>query len=264
MATDIAGSVTPEYTAAIPVSDDGEALTHAGLVQLALPLANRIEYVRQLSGAVSTPDSLVMNFDSADSVLDLYEATSTELTMRSGFSFTKADTGANTYQALAPNLTFATIASGSSNNRGTLEEATYNVRPTDVEYMYFSFSCTNWANAKFNFGIADDTTDLLFGVAGVYWRWTGSGNFEVHNRASSSTTVEGSIAAPANNDAVLLGFRRSGSSIVASFNLTDVATFTPLSSGPGQPCAMFGCSSTSSAIYRLRRYRRSFDYTPFD
>lgn len=45
MATDISSSVTAEYTAAIPVLDDGEALDFAAVVQFTLPLANRIEFL---------------------------------------------------------------------------------------------------------------------------------------------------------------------------------------------------------------------------
>ncbi len=45
MATDIVPSITPVYTAVVPVPDDADAVTGAGLVNFALPLANRIEFL---------------------------------------------------------------------------------------------------------------------------------------------------------------------------------------------------------------------------
>jgi hypothetical protein len=47
--TDVAGSVVPVYTPTLPVTDDGSILTNAALTALTLSLANRTEYVRQLS-----------------------------------------------------------------------------------------------------------------------------------------------------------------------------------------------------------------------
>ena len=264
MSTDIAPSVTAEYTATVPVADDGEAFDHAAEVQALLPILNRIEYVKQLSGlGANAPNALALERDYIDTVADHALTESSALTFRSGFQFFKTDTGVNLYSTGGNNDTAIVIASGSSNNRGSLTESTYNVKTPDLDYMYVSLQAATWADCKLNFGLGD-FTDLLLGSVAVYWRWTGSGSFEVHNRNASSTIVEGSIAPPVDAEAVLLGFRRSGSSIIASFNTTDVATFTPTNTVSNiKPCIMLGASSTSTATYWLRRYRRSFDYTPF-
>lgn len=48
MPTNISSSVTAEYTAAIPVPDDGEYASHAALANAIRPVANRAEYLRDL------------------------------------------------------------------------------------------------------------------------------------------------------------------------------------------------------------------------
>jgi hypothetical protein len=67
MATDISGSVSAEYTAAVPVPDDGDATNGAGLVAFALPLANRIEFLNsQLNTAPWIAPSLFDDFITAE------------------------------------------------------------------------------------------------------------------------------------------------------------------------------------------------------
>lgn len=56
--TDVAGSVTPVYTATLPVTTDTSTFTQADLTALVLSLANRTEFVRQLvDDAADTPEA---------------------------------------------------------------------------------------------------------------------------------------------------------------------------------------------------------------
>ncbi len=57
--TDVAPLVTPAYTATLPVTNSGSILTQADLTTLVVSLANRIEFVRQLSSVVSSSFSAV-------------------------------------------------------------------------------------------------------------------------------------------------------------------------------------------------------------
>lgn len=57
MTTQIQSLIEPEYTEVIEVAEDGETLTEAILVDTAVALGNRIEYVRQLvAEAADTPE----------------------------------------------------------------------------------------------------------------------------------------------------------------------------------------------------------------
>lgn len=60
MATvDVAGSVTPVYTATLPVTTDTSVLTQADLTGTVVSLANRIEFVRQFAlGATPRPEQI--------------------------------------------------------------------------------------------------------------------------------------------------------------------------------------------------------------
>jgi hypothetical protein len=61
MPIDIASSVVPEYTAAIPVPLDGEYATSATLIDMVAPIANRIEFLRQ--GIDSDPWRRTVDFE---------------------------------------------------------------------------------------------------------------------------------------------------------------------------------------------------------
>lgn len=57
MTTQVQSLIEPEYTEVIEVAEDGETLTEAILVDTAVALGNRIEYVRQLvAEAADTPE----------------------------------------------------------------------------------------------------------------------------------------------------------------------------------------------------------------
>lgn len=91
MATDIVPSITAEYTAAIPVPDDGDAYNGAGLVNFALPLANRVEFLNaQLNEAPwvnsDVLDDFTVVFDGGSGSQDRWEMNTYWLVTHSGGS----------------------------------------------------------------------------------------------------------------------------------------------------------------------------------
>lgn len=57
MTTQVQSMIEPEYTEVVEVAEDGETLTEAILINTAVALGNRIEYVRQLvAEAADTPE----------------------------------------------------------------------------------------------------------------------------------------------------------------------------------------------------------------
>lgn len=61
MTTQVQSMIEPEYTAVVEVAEDGETLTEAILINTAVALGNRIEYVRQLvAEAADVPEKFTV------------------------------------------------------------------------------------------------------------------------------------------------------------------------------------------------------------
>jgi hypothetical protein len=163
MPTDIAGSVTPEYTAVIPVPNDGEYANHAALSAALLPIANRAEYLFQLAEGRAfnsprfTEDWLGMYHDTGasrvhgDSGPWIYDESGAGFALAGGAISSAADCG----------ILLAQNASGSALSMRLRKHG--GARLIALKQFSFRLGLTSLANQSFEIGLFNSAGSSVLG-----------------------------------------------------------------------------------------------------
>lgn len=263
MATDIAGSVTSEYTSVVEVPADTDILSEAGLTDMMLAGLNRTEFVRQNTPILAT---------SIRRIVDVHEEF-LSVDWNNSRQVLHADRNWKTSSAGSPTVAFRANAAGQPGGlRATMGTsggafACYLGSASTSQVFrtaeFDRFACivhlpTTISDKQFRVGLSQDVNGLTGGTHGLaFVRESAEANYQIYAKTSGGEDqIDSGVTVTADEDVLFELVRASSGTWSVRVNEVEITTLTSpanraLTTETFNLGAYFICGTAATRVFDL-------------